>query len=1810
MLRWSLSLGVHKVKLSFTNIPCMSENVIISICFSNYSRRRLRNIDFPPPIQEKEEPPPPVTPPPLSSYQQTSDTSSSFSTFEEVESLNLSSSSSSLSRSVSGPSRNASLSLSLHEQLNTSRESSSFEMRRVPSNTWQQPLRQMSMDRMSATASSGSGTATTFDEVESLDLEGSRNLDFESSWPAKHFQNRDVSFSRAEAEKAAVREDCSSRASSRSDTESEGRGPGRVLIMPEEDEELPFAVYTFNKKKEDDSTGNGAASSAAAAPGTTPSLLDKLQVYQHQQSISSVESVASHSHTSLDIGSEEEAAHFPPGLIQRLNGNPGPAEHIVQRFSGMARKRNVNFSQPSTDSLSSSVSSSFSESMPMYPYPMPMSNAEDVLMNLGFSGASSFLPERFARDWMAKALKGKPSAGSVAPATPVTKTPDVNRPMPNQTTSVARQERIPRPRRNIADFLHKLDINSRNTANLRRAKFRRAATMMQANEDDESVTTTDHSYTQSAGNPQHGRPLLRQDSLEQLKGLLERQAELFDKASSDGSKLAQSRKAFGQNRQNSLPLFLETLSEEEEARNKKNDDKTSSQTQRSRILTPLSEQGSAEENADSGHVLPSQSLPSDPPSQSESSSTSDKSLTMLKPLKVGYLSRSSSQGSDISYLSSSERDMSPAGSRKPSFGSSQYLYQSSHTSNDCSDLDSDMESIDGGGIRGRSKYGKALPIDMPPRGDFLAREQDHSPVTTAIRSPCVPLPAGPPQLPSFAVPTIVVNNKLMSQSSQSIEIAEIMNKSFDNSEYGSDMSDGEGSRKVSVSSENAASPKVEPALLTLTLKDVEHTTARRRRSSTDEDGRSLLPPMSLVSPSPTSPITVIEAESLDNTEDGVESLAEKEEGQKTDASRPRRLSATDEPLTRSPSSVHSLSEKNSQKTTSPNIFFTGITQDRATEADAALLSPLMLFSASEESPTGCSSPEEYGRRESSSLVSSPLQGQCVAVQADDGTLTPVMFGVDPDVVFRYDNQVFDTDVCIVADIATQYECTATSLSDPLAADSVQTSGTQTETPLAPTDSSTQTHSELEPSLSWLSLSRSTSELEPMSYYTNEGSQTDGSLWMRSVSTVSGSSSDANPTPSVHPQLDKCPMCRTYKRMQAAGSLPTGGNIPSHSNDVVAALRSNSKELLTSHGDSAPETGTKYSNVAGRKTLDQTIARLLQKINGTKQSELTTMESLDTDSSKHHLLDMQTSTNSPALIPTVSEDIQVAEMSEQSPAKKEEVDCMVVVSCREASESDSSVEETTCNSDANSKPPMMLALPKLQSSCTDSVESCGSSGAESRSTASTVRRLASPVTPTSTQIRPGQIDSPSSPSVVSGRFDATRKPLTQMSLPTATTCLHQSQDGAAAGSHSHRNPLTRSTTIAEGNPRKWGIQRQAVVEHADWQPIGDTDDGTDHAILNVDSIGEKNMLIKRNQFVTMQASSQPLKKAVNDDKPRKSKRLVTLAKMGHTSLVLPTRDSLELIDQRTLSRANTLGDSNTPDTHHPPPLHAKDVTPVSEEKSEYWDFLRGPMSDVSVPILEGNSNDSLSANPRSLSGTGGGELSPEKDMLPNPITTAMTLNKPASPIPKKPEIFGSLSPLTLRKSPESPRVLNRSENSAFEERPNANNYAKTEADQSGLALSVQIAEESSVKLERSNTSVNRDSIRTAVGSSHLLLPESQPTVSSGSHAVSPKINRDTSVLSPSYYNQRVTQVTDRSQGTLLVQERASQSSSEGSFRTRAKREEIASAIMKDVFRDLNGKLKGNETLDDSSVAELDYTILRAVNRTLDMLFSSQDSSVNI
>ena len=1032
---------------------------------------------------------------------------SSASTFEEVESLDLErsfSSDSSMRTGMHTSSASRSTDTSYDQPANqkgpVSRPGSAFSDY-VTSRAKGIKRRQLSLDRTSMTSSNAGGStkSSTFEEVESLDLDGQLEVNLNPYFLRSQGQE---SQARLRDGIRHVRRRASPRSSRRfyGSLEDLRRRQEELALMQEEsDNQYPPVL---RGKRGDAQVLNGGAHGSAQSTenrdhARQKTIIDQLLQYKQQQNLSDSQSSTSSVYAaSTTTGSSEPVGQLPFETEYEYYVRRHKLGHLT-RFSHPTGVTGSRSGPPtrtaSIDSSSSSFSSSSSPDAYSGLYINSPAPAEEVLLNLGFCTADSFLPERFARDWFSKIMNAR-TERMQQQRQEMEDVRGLNGP------GVPNQER----RSSASDLVYQLDANSREFLSSRPSRLQRAATII--------------TYHQEGPRTPYnvGPELQKEDSIEQLKYVLERQRSMLQQTD-----VARDRRQaqFALGRQQSLPLYLETLSEEDESR------RDSLEKHKHKSFSEGNEKHSGTTNNESSEPQAKKGSDSDIHSYSSGS---------LELQRIASQSNNASiTDSDGPYLTS--------------------------TSSNTSESEGQMEVL----------------------SELLSQRTNRS---RNIK-----------EIPAIVVST---NKTLHPQSSASIELEEIM----DNTSHG--YQTGLQARRNMNKNKNLLLPP-EPAMMSSVLSDLEDSGSESTKSnsllspSTSSNLLSAQFPRFSMSPAPLSPITVIEAEHLDNQNDNIDlvDVAFESEGHEghdiiiiSDESDPLQESGEAlglQPISEEESLISSADQSwnnsfEDQQTDLSNRMsrnhFSPIQHDLGVEASDGRVSPLVMFKRLSDNEDECEDEDnsEILDKEQEivylNAASNSVDDRCF--QADDGTLSPIMFSYNRD-----EDITRESDFVFVSDISTQCEPVP----------SVEHRGIQTEQ----LNNLNLKHSETQTYDNFLKLNSLSDGFDP-TYVCNVGSQTDAPT----------STTEKNPV-----ILTQCNPSNVYicHSCQKVSPKPAEQECPA---EKVSELNlSNSVESTEAESYTTSES---IHNSPGRRMLDATIDRLRKKTKHIRRRYVSGIDSLSFD----------------------------------------------------------------------------------------------------------------------------------------------------------------------------------------------------------------------------------------------------------------------------------------------------------------------------------------------------------------------------------------------------------------------------------------------------------------------------------------------------------------------------------------------------------------------------------------------------------------------
>ena len=342
-----------------------------------------------------------------------------------------------------------------------------------------------------------------------------------------------------------------------------------LIIQDDEEEEYPFAKYTFNKKpkKRDDSSSSVSSSSQFSSSKDSVHSIGLLRQQKHLQKsrmVASRSSTASLMSSTTSSFNESPESRF--GSMNSVNDEPDDFQmkqlllqnpSLLKSFKMLNHDRNRGLIPPSQHD--------------MYQYDSPSvmsSNTEKLLQSFGFDEARSILPERFMKSWVNKVLinqqkeieQRKLLSNQDLSQSYLEEDASYNDYLPPHLSYVSRQLMQSSVENKTVDSKSNASrIGQRITPKM---TFRRSQTFNSSesshtglNDGNESI---EKEYSKIGG-----LPLSTENSFDRLKQILQSKDPL------EGYKDTSSRRnRFASSRQKSLPIFLETLSEEEEDKNK------------------------------------------------------------------------------------------------------------------------------------------------------------------------------------------------------------------------------------------------------------------------------------------------------------------------------------------------------------------------------------------------------------------------------------------------------------------------------------------------------------------------------------------------------------------------------------------------------------------------------------------------------------------------------------------------------------------------------------------------------------------------------------------------------------------------------------------------------------------------------------------------------------------------------------------------------------------------------------------------------------------------------------------------------------------------------------------------------------------------------------------------------------------------------------------------------------------------------------------------------------------------------------------
>jgi hypothetical protein len=334
------------------------------------------------------------------------------------------------------------------------------------------------------------------------------------------------------------------------------RNSRRDLILPdEESEEIPFAKYTFNKRPE--SIESRSPSEKSSSSKDSRDSFDKLSKRNKYLMSMSNDSYMSSSLTS---------SNFDPENMLSSSGSQ-PDKKTTKQASSDQWMNSVNeqmiypaampqgYPQQPNFSMPIHSNSIYFPQMPLQQQPPP----DQMLMNLGFADdVDNFLPARFAQDWKQKIIKKQQDMYVKAQQQMYYQSrPDITRhngQLYNQYSEQVSSDSSPEMTVSTSSFssLSKSDKKSKVISN--NAKQNNLIVI-----EDRGTASERHSSIEKL------RVLLKSDSMISSVNKDNTELEIIEKQEAEKKEAMDvKRKQFARARQKSLPIYLETLNEEDE----------------------------------------------------------------------------------------------------------------------------------------------------------------------------------------------------------------------------------------------------------------------------------------------------------------------------------------------------------------------------------------------------------------------------------------------------------------------------------------------------------------------------------------------------------------------------------------------------------------------------------------------------------------------------------------------------------------------------------------------------------------------------------------------------------------------------------------------------------------------------------------------------------------------------------------------------------------------------------------------------------------------------------------------------------------------------------------------------------------------------------------------------------------------------------------------------------------------------------------------------------------------------------------------
>lgn len=339
------------------------------------------------------------------------------------------------------------------------------------------------------------------------------------------------------------------------------RNSRRDLILPdEESEEIPFAKYTFNKKPE--STESRSPSEKSSSSKDSRDSFDKLSKRNKYLMSMSKDSYMSSSLTSSSFDPENMLSSFSDSQPDRKTAKQVSSDQWMNSVNEqMMYPASMPQAYPQQPNFPMPIHSNsiYFPQMPLQQQPPP----DQMLMNLGFADdVDNFLPARFAQDWKQKIIKKQQDMYVKAQQQMYYQPrPDITRrngQLYNQYSEQVSSDSSPEltvSARSSFSSMSKRDKKSKVTGTSNNAKQNNLIVIEDRGTASERQSSIDKL-----------RDLLQSDSLISSVNKDNTELEIIEKQEAEKKEKAMDvkRKQFARARQKSLPIYLETLNEEDE----------------------------------------------------------------------------------------------------------------------------------------------------------------------------------------------------------------------------------------------------------------------------------------------------------------------------------------------------------------------------------------------------------------------------------------------------------------------------------------------------------------------------------------------------------------------------------------------------------------------------------------------------------------------------------------------------------------------------------------------------------------------------------------------------------------------------------------------------------------------------------------------------------------------------------------------------------------------------------------------------------------------------------------------------------------------------------------------------------------------------------------------------------------------------------------------------------------------------------------------------------------------------------------------